>query len=197
MVTTGWSGCPRPTSTTRLPGSSAFLGDKPMTKAFTLIELLVVITIIVVLLALLTPALDRAIYQAELAVCGANLHGIASGAQVYAVNHKRRYPWRDGIREESAYSADTIARDNRDDRPVLRDFMSLDILIDALVDEVDLGLGESGSLAVEGGHFFATYQLWFGWHWKFPAPQKGMDKLGDRFSFTDDTAAPPRTTRFR
>ena len=40
--------------------------------AFTLIELLVVVTIIVVLLAMLTPALDKAIYQAELAVCGAH-----------------------------------------------------------------------------------------------------------------------------
>src|ERR1043165_1931025 len=55
-----------------------------MPRAFTLIELLVVITIIVVLLALLTPALDKAMYQAELAVCGANLRAIANGAIPYA-----------------------------------------------------------------------------------------------------------------
>jgi prepilin-type N-terminal cleavage/methylation domain-containing protein len=37
--------------------------------AFTLIELLVVVTIIVVLPALLAPALDQSIYQVELTVC--------------------------------------------------------------------------------------------------------------------------------
>src|SRR5687767_3588676 len=63
-------------------------------QGFTLIELLVVITIIVVLLALLTPALDKAIYMAELAVCGTNEKAIASGAQMYAVANKRRYPYR-------------------------------------------------------------------------------------------------------
>ena len=41
-------------------------------KGLTLIELLVVITIIVILLALLMPAIDKAIYQSELAVCETN-----------------------------------------------------------------------------------------------------------------------------
>jgi prepilin-type N-terminal cleavage/methylation domain-containing protein len=65
--------------------------------AFTLIELLVVVTIIVVLLALLTPSLDRAIYQAELAVCGAQLKGIADGSTLYAMDNTRSYFYREGV----------------------------------------------------------------------------------------------------
>ena len=63
-------------------------------RAFTLIELLVVITIIIVLLALLAPALDQAVYQAELAVCGTHLHALGAGLQTYTVDHKRHYPSR-------------------------------------------------------------------------------------------------------
>src|SRR5688572_20547975 len=66
-------------------------------KAFTLIELLVVVTIIVVLLALLTPALDKAIEQAELAICGTNLKTVASGATVYATGSQRKFPHRKAL----------------------------------------------------------------------------------------------------
>ena len=64
-----------------------------MSKAFTLVELLVVITIIVLLLALLTPAMDKAIYRAELLRCQTNQRGIASGVLLYAVDFKRSYPY--------------------------------------------------------------------------------------------------------
>src|ERR1041385_7046662 len=57
------------------PGFASRSIDVNRMTAFTLIELLVVVTIIVVLLALLTPALDRAIYRAELLRCGANQKG--------------------------------------------------------------------------------------------------------------------------
>jgi prepilin-type N-terminal cleavage/methylation domain-containing protein/prepilin-type processing-associated H-X9-DG protein len=60
--------------------------------AFTLIELLVVVTIIVVLLALLTPALDQAIMSGERARCGANEHQIGLALQMYLLDYKGRYP---------------------------------------------------------------------------------------------------------
>ena len=62
--------------------------------AFTLIELLVVITIIVVLLALLAPALDKAVHEAEMAVCGSQVRNIAMGVTSYAMQGRRYYPAR-------------------------------------------------------------------------------------------------------
>src|SRR5688500_8442249 len=71
--------------------------DNP--RAFTLIELLVVAAIIAVLIALLLPALDAAIYQAELTQCGANQGSMAMALQIYAAKHQRRYPHRPDIGE--------------------------------------------------------------------------------------------------
>lgn len=57
-----------------------------------MIELLVVVTIIVVLVALLTPALDRAIYSAEMAVCTSPQHMLATTAITYAMGQERYCP---------------------------------------------------------------------------------------------------------
>src|ERR1041385_9518426 len=58
--------------------------------AFTLIELLVVVTIIVILLAMLTPAVDQAVYRGELTVCSTHQKGIATAATVYAAERQRK-----------------------------------------------------------------------------------------------------------
>src|SRR5688500_12893572 len=89
-------------------------------RAFTLIELLVVITIIVVLLALLTPALDKAIYQAELAVCGATQNGTADSALTYAMDHKRRYPGKRNYRPSNVWITGGF-----DLRRVMRGYLSV------------------------------------------------------------------------
>src|SRR5687767_2102205 len=72
-----------------------------VSKGFTLVELLVVIAIIVVLLALLTPAMDQAIYQAELTVCGTRTRAIAMGALDYAGANRRAYPYRKGVQDKN------------------------------------------------------------------------------------------------
>lgn len=59
---------------------------------FTLIELLVVIAIIGVLAALLFPALRRARYSAQVAVCSSNLKQIVAGLVTYAADSDGRYP---------------------------------------------------------------------------------------------------------
>src|ERR1041385_622786 len=95
--------------------------------AFTLIELLVVVTIIVVLLALLTPALDKAIYQAELAVCGADQRTVAASAVTYAMSYRRSYPYRKGGRDsgQDPFVSEIASPFWGDDRPMLSSFLAL------------------------------------------------------------------------
>src|SRR5688500_1697233 len=101
--------------------------------AFTLVELLVVITIIVLLLSLLAPALDSAITQAPMAKCGANLRTIGAGCAAYAVNNKNRYPKR-----QNNYSWDALMIKNPgvpfDIRPLYQEFMGLDSLVDPMLE---------------------------------------------------------------
>src|SRR5688500_17895560 len=93
-------------------------------RAFTLIELLVVITIIVVLLAMLTLALDKAIAEAQMAVCAANMHGIGGGAVTYAASNNRHYPYR-VCSTHTANLLQAHRSPGSDDRPRLRQFVSL------------------------------------------------------------------------
>ena len=162
---------------------------------FSLVELLVVVAVIVLLLALLTPAMDRAIYRAELAACGANLRSIATGATVYAMANKRSYPYREGVKEGTVWAPSTIYNGNPqwnalasglgsqadvtvyDDRPILRTFLSLSgHLNDPLTGEIDL---ESVDVDANAD---AVPSLWFGW--RYPN-QRGMYRVGDRWTYAN------------
>lgn len=59
---------------------------------FTLIELLVVVAIIVILLAVLLPGLDKALKAAERSQCGANQRNICQQIAAYALESKRQFP---------------------------------------------------------------------------------------------------------
>jgi prepilin-type N-terminal cleavage/methylation domain-containing protein len=142
---------------------------------FTLIELLVVITIIVVLLALLTPALDTAIYQAELAACGAHLKAIATGAQMYAGSNRREYPYRPTVREKANETHQIVDTSGQDDRPYFRDYIDLGLLLDPLCDS-PVRYAE----ALPATNVFLPYDLWFSV--KF-AGNASMYRLGDRWGW--------------
>lgn len=163
---------------------------------FTLVELLVVITVIVVLLALLAPALDQAVYQAELAGCGARLHGIASGATTYASGSRRSYPYRPVLDPANAtLRRPSLIRDTNsssaDDRTSLRAaFGGLDILIDPLAAPIDPDLSPK--------YIHVNYNLWFGMY--FPTAQGGgqaMRRIGDRLQWRDASRGQSREYRFQ
>jgi prepilin-type N-terminal cleavage/methylation domain-containing protein len=59
-------------------------------RAFTLVELLVVIGILVVLVALLLPAVTGARENARRVRCAANLHNMAVALRVYAGENRGR-----------------------------------------------------------------------------------------------------------
>jgi prepilin-type N-terminal cleavage/methylation domain-containing protein len=66
----------------------------PATEAgFSLIELLVVIAVIAILGALLLPAVARSRTRAQRIQCGNNLKQISASLQLWADDHRGRFPW--------------------------------------------------------------------------------------------------------
>ena len=104
---------------------------------FTLVELMVVVAIIAILVSLMTPAVEEAMYQAQLAVCATRLNGIALGAATYANDNRSRYPHRNVI--EQGYQPVELKNDWNaamgwgppagDDRPRMRGHINLLSLI--------------------------------------------------------------------
>jgi len=154
-----------------------------MRHGFTLVELLVVITIIVVLLALLAPALDQAIYQAELAVCASNLDVIAGGTVTYAMHHKRLYPDRPSRTSNGSNRPGDVywgQNEMKDDRAILKTFLNLNAALnDPLIRPIDIEGSKPDSVLV------VPYALYFGWGYdKANFGDKVMRRLGDRWTYT-------------
>jgi prepilin-type N-terminal cleavage/methylation domain-containing protein len=162
-------------------------------RGFTLVELLVVITIIVILLALLAPAMDQAIYQAELAVCGARLRSTAVSVQAYSFNYRRHYPYREGVLKDSerpifAWRPNSISDGHSwDDRKLFSTFLSLN---KQLVCPFNLPIDIEGSKATT--LIEANYDLWFGFKY---LDNPGMLRVGDALGWTNPDA-PGQTYRF-
>jgi len=149
-------------------------------RAFTLIELLVVITIIVVIVGLMAPAMDQAVYQAELVGCGARLDPLGSGVTTYAFDFNRRYPYRPSVAAERASQMrqlnDILV--NYEEREILRGRISLKLLQCPLSPQLDLDSFTATASIVPVLH--ASYDLWYGWAYEKSA---GMTKLGDRWAW--------------
>lgn len=147
-------------------------------RAFTLMELLVVITIIVVLLALLTPALDRAIYEAEMAVRGSNFKAMGAGLVTYAMEHKRVYPDRPN---DMNYLNWLMKR--RTPEPNLTSKLQPYIPVNGVLNDplnADVDYLNSG----KNTWLYAEYHMFFGFQF---VGYRGMIKLGDRLEYAGDS----------
>jgi len=144
-------------------------------RGFTLVELLVVITILVVLLALLAPAMDQAIYQAELVVCAARLETIAASATLYASSFRQYYPHREWVADNPEQPHFLGATGYvTDHRPRWKGYMPIDGFQDPLTPAIEL------EATPNYYYIFGSYLLWYSWGY---AGQKFSRKVHDRFEY--------------
>src|SRR5687768_8800745 len=94
-----------------------------MRNAFTLIEILVVVSVIPLLLALLMPGLDRAMYQAELAQCAGKLDAVGSGLVTGAMENRRQFPNRLVRWHPINVNLPKSLAIGGDDRPAIRNYL--------------------------------------------------------------------------
>lgn len=187
---------------------------KRQESAFTLVELLVVVTIILILVAMLVPAMSRAVYQAQLTVDAANLDAIAGGTALYAMDFGRRYPNRPGNREAEDTTSfapfylksrtDNNPLNARDLRPIVRGYIGAQNWPCALSRDADLS--EEANEGVD--RVYAGYNLFFGFTYTrtgdwlgtgtfgTKTAEQGMIKLGDRWTFTNQTPEGAPVTRY-
>jgi len=162
------------------------INNQKSTIAFTIVELLVVITIIAVLLALLIPAVDQAIYQAELAVCGASLKGLAHGVTVYAAEYRRSYPHRPWV-AQTAWRPNwlwyKLTATHYDERTLIRPYIgSINQQLQCpLVTELNLDQLSAVPGPGESNAAYTSYQLWYGWGYRGQTAQK---KVGQKFTWS-------------
>jgi prepilin-type N-terminal cleavage/methylation domain-containing protein len=165
------------------------MSPSPPHRGFTLVELLVVVAIVVVLLALLAPALDKAVYQAQLVQCAGNQKSVAAAVHQYAFDHQRVYPDRNIVGRQSpglitptllaSHIPDTDGRPY-DVRPQLRKYIRInDQLNDPFVEPVDVDYIEP----VPSTLVFASYGMYFGWTFTPANGGPGMMRLGDRWTW--------------
>jgi prepilin-type N-terminal cleavage/methylation domain-containing protein len=175
-------------------------------RGFTLVELLVVVTIIVILMALLAPALDRAIYQAEVTVCGAQQRTVVSASVQYAMDNRRYYFYRAGVRDAASewrtvqlthpIRADNLRQTTsyQDDRPLFMQYFPINILVDPMSAKIDLTPQPGDDDVDDQAVFLASYNIWVGFRFAGRRggtggtgdsinPEQGMFRMGDRLAF--------------
>jgi len=166
---------------------------------FTLVELLVVVTIIVILLSLLAPAMSQAVYQAQLLQCMTNRRLLATSSHAYAMDNKRSYPDRDLPTQPNVYLGiqahklthvyDTQSGVGSFDlRPMLRPYVSINkVFNDVFVDPADFDKDDATGGSKETTHLYTSTFYWAGWQYTGSRGGTGLKKLGGHFTFRAST----------
>ena len=163
-------------------------------QGFTLVELLVVVAIITVLLAMLTPALEKAIYQAELVQCSGNIKALTNAGVLYAHANRRYYPAAQQPRVRGGDQPNLMGIANqpaKDLRPLFQaDSLAWEkLLVCPLAGKINLSY-EANDAETE---VYSNYYIYFGWQYAIDRDKtvggRTMSKLGDRFESTDNTGS--------
>ena len=159
--------------------------DRTQASGFTLLELLVVVTIIVILLALLMPAMDKALTAAEMAKCGSNLKTIGAASINYAQGNQQKFPKRYN------YNWDALMfrlNGTFDLRVAFAPYCGLDAFVDPLLPATKLDDGSNPDKNSFACVIYSNYSVYTGWGIATQVNSPGwpfMDKLGDRFAWQD------------
>ncbi len=144
-------------------------------RGFTVVELLVVISITILLIALLLPALSRARYTTRLAVCRSRLKQTGAGVLSYTNDFNGHYPHRPGV--PSGWKPNRLTSGSVDDRVALRGYIAINDLLNCpLTGRIDID-GSPQSIPT-----YSTYHLWFGYEYQVSG-NSGMHRAGDRFTW--------------
>jgi prepilin-type N-terminal cleavage/methylation domain-containing protein len=171
-----------------------------MRRAFTIVELLVVVTIIVVLLSLLVPAMSKAIYQAQLVKCATNYRFLVNASQNYALDYQKKYPYRDlpnppnGASWPLAIQAHKLTHPLTgsgapyyDLRPLLRPYAKInDVFNDPMCIPLDYDNPNANGASTT---IYTSVFYWGGWYFRngrTQEPMRGIFKLGSRFEAYDE-----------
>jgi hypothetical protein len=155
-----------------------------MARAFTIVELLVSVTLIVLLLALLAPALDRAIYRSELTLCATNMKAFGTAATMYGANHQRAYPDHAG-RAWPYHLSNPFAM-------MLMPYTALNRNLNCPFSKA---MDYEGSVQRNStGGIIPPYALWFGWRYTGHSVKTRMGRPMTALDHTD--TSDPRTVSF-
>ena len=163
-------------------------------RGFTLVELLVVVSIITILVSMMVPAVEQAMYQAKVAACSANMKTVALAATQYAHDNQQHYPKR-----HKNYSWDALhiragyAESPFDLRPQFAPYMTIQSYLDPMLGGVDL----SDSANRPNVLLFANFNIYTGLELGNDPRWPAMDKVGQRFEALDSmSSGGPRTYEF-